>query len=296
MKSYPIYKQTLNNGEELAFSQTGQRGPVLVLLHGNLSSSVHFYHLMEALEDSYRLIAIDMRGFGHSSYKNPVHSLQELAQDILELMEQLDIPRYSVLGWSTGGGVALEMAALRPETIDQVFLLSSVGIQGYLSPNKSNIAQFSLLPMLIQTNRAMAKWNPALQKVELALQQKDRRLLNKIMEPLYQLHPISETDYQIYMEAMCQQRNYSDIFINLFTFNMTNRHNGIQAGNNRIQLVECPLIIIHGDKDKVVRLDSALLTYQTKKEDSHLYVLDGGHSLLTDQAEQVQAIIRKHLT
>lgn len=296
MKSYPIYKQTLNNGEELAFSQTGQRGPVLVLLHGNLSSSVHFYKLMEDLQEEYQLLAIDMRGFGHSTYHNPVYSLQELAQDILEMLEHLSIPTYSVLGWSTGGGVALEMAALKPETIQQVFLLSSIGIQGYLAPNKSNIAQFSLLPVLIQTNRTMAKWNPALQKVELALQNRDTRILKKIMDPLYQLHPISDEEYQIYMDAMCQQRNYSDIFINLFTFNMTNRHNGILAGNNRIQLVECPLIIIHGDKDKVVRLDSALLTYQTKKEDSHLYVLDGGHSLLTDQAEQVQAIIRKHLT
>lgn len=248
--------------------------PFLKLVKGALSwfcarQSQFFSTLLSFDGGIGRQLSIDSHwhaGFGHSSYKNPVHSLQELAQDILELMEQLDIPRYSVLGWSTGGGVALEMAALRPETIEQVFLLSSVGIQGYLSPNKSNIAQFSLLPMLIQTNRAMAKWNPALQKVELALQQKDRRLLNKIMEPLYQLHPISETDYQIYMEAMCQQRNYSDIFINLFTFNMTNRHNGILAGNNRIQLVECPLIIIHGDKDKVVRLDSALLTYQTKKK------------------------------
>ncbi|HFI0934667.1 TPA: alpha/beta fold hydrolase [Streptococcus suis] len=295
MKSYPIHYHTLKNGERLAYSRTGTTGPALILLHGNLSSSVHFYQLAEALEGNFQLILPDMRGFGHSSYQQPVHSLQELALDLVELMDVLAIPSYAILGWSTGGGVALEMAALKPQAVEQVFLLASIGIQGYLSPSGINRPQLGLLPLLIQTNRAMAKWNPVLQKVELALQNRDQRILKKIMDPLYQLYPISEQDYQTYMDAMCQQQNYSDIFINLFTFNMTNRTNGLVAGTNRIQDVTCPVIIIHGDKDKVVRMDSALLTYQTLKQQAQLYVMDAGHSIQTDQPNQLADILRKHL-
>lgn len=292
MKEYPYYQQVLSKGETLAFRKAGQSGPHLLLLHGNLSSSTHFQDLMTALEKNFQILAVDMRGFGQSTYNKPLHSLQDLADDLLEFMEHLNVPYYSVLGWSTGGGVALEMAAKSPQVIERVFLLSSVGVQGYLPPSKSRMIHFNFLPMLTNTNPALAKWNPVLQRIEYALKTRQESMMRKILSPLYQHSSISDQDFQIYMEAACQQQNYSDICLLLFTFNMTNRHNGMVAGNNRIQAVTAPVIIIHGNRDEVVSLDSAYLTAQYLPQ-AKLYILDAGHSILTDQPAQLLKILQK---
>lgn len=289
----PIFKQDLPNGEILAYRKAGQKGPHLVLLHGNLSSSMHYSTLMERLKNHFQLIAIDMRGFGDSTYHQPITSLSDLAEDVWNLLDILKISDCFLMGWSTGGGVGLEMAAMRPNKIKTLILLSSIGIQGYTDPNKVNLAHLQFFPMLLNTNRAMAKWNPALQKMEFALKNKDRKLLDKVLRPLYQYNPIPEEEFQLYLHATCQQQNYSDIFLNLFTFNMSDKSNGITNGSNRYQLITAPIMIIHGDKDKVVSLESALLTYQYLKKQATIHILDAGHSILTDQPEQLDTILKR---
>ncbi|MER0122942.1 alpha/beta fold hydrolase [Streptococcus sp. ZJ93] len=152
MKFYPSYKQMLSNGETLHYLKTGSSNPILVLLHGNLTSSRHFQSLMHALEHNFQLLAIDMRGFGLSTYHRPITSLQDLAFDIIDLLDLLGIDRYYLLGWSAGGGVALEMATIRPQSIKKLFLLSSLGLKGYLQEQS-----FSLTPLPFSCNLLFVK-------------------------------------------------------------------------------------------------------------------------------------------
>lgn len=94
-------------GETLAYSQTNTNGPVLMLDHGNMSSKGFFTPTMERLASSMHVIAVDMRGFGDSTYHHRFDSLKELGDDLLELVKHLDLHEVTLLGWSTGGGVDL---------------------------------------------------------------------------------------------------------------------------------------------------------------------------------------------
>ncbi|MGT2711067.1 alpha/beta fold hydrolase [Streptococcus oriscaviae] len=295
MTLFPISQQELTTGETLSYRKVGKKGPVLVLLHGNLSSSVHFEKLMEQLKDHVQLLAIDMRGFGHSSYHQSIASLTDLARDVLNLLDLLAIDRCTVLGWSTGGGVALEMAALRPKLIQQLVLLSSVGVKGYVTPKDNPLTALGMFPFMIPASKALTKWNPALQKIEYALKHRREGLIRKILAPLYQNNPISEQEFQVYLDAAYQQRNYSDIFLSLFTFNITLEHNGITLGNGHIEKIQAPVLIIHGDKDPVVSLDTAKLTHKALQPHSQLIVLEAGHSILTDQLDQLTALLKDYL-
>ena len=68
-------KQHINIGKEtLAYLDRG-RGEAVLLLHGNMSSSLHFTPLFERLAEGFRLIAPDLRGFGDSTYHEPFDSL-----------------------------------------------------------------------------------------------------------------------------------------------------------------------------------------------------------------------------
>ena len=52
----------LPNKEKLAYLDMGQGSEVFVLVHGNMSSSIHYKPLIERLKNQYRIIAPDMRG------------------------------------------------------------------------------------------------------------------------------------------------------------------------------------------------------------------------------------------
>ena len=67
--------------ETIAYLDEGT-GPVVVMVHGNMSSSVHYEPLITRIKDKYRCVALDLRGFGDSSYNNRFDTLEELADDV----------------------------------------------------------------------------------------------------------------------------------------------------------------------------------------------------------------------
>jgi pimeloyl-ACP methyl ester carboxylesterase len=81
-------------------------GEPVVLVHGNLSTSRFYEHLMPELPSRYRVIAPDMRGFGDSEPAplDATRGLADWADDTAALLRALDVtaPPHLV-GWSTGG-------------------------------------------------------------------------------------------------------------------------------------------------------------------------------------------------
>ncbi len=96
----------LANGETYAFREQGGGARTLVLIHGNLSSSLYYQPLLERLPADLHVVAPDLRGFGDSSYGTPVRSLAELAEDVRLFLDALKIEKAAVCGWSLGGGGA----------------------------------------------------------------------------------------------------------------------------------------------------------------------------------------------
>ena len=123
--------------EELAYLDVGQ-GPVVVMVHGNMSSSIHYEPLISRIKDKYRCIAVDLRGFGDSSYNNRFDTLEELADDVNLLTEALGIDSYYLVGWSNGGGVSLKLCAKYPEKVKKFFDIEGAGLKGYPVYKKEN--------------------------------------------------------------------------------------------------------------------------------------------------------------
>ncbi len=107
----------------------GPETPVLVLLHGSPGSSRDFLNLGPELAARFRVVAPDLPGFGASSHDVPDYSIRAHAAYTGELMAALGIDRAHVLGFSMGGGVALELADQRPRQVASVTMLSAIGVQ-----------------------------------------------------------------------------------------------------------------------------------------------------------------------
>ncbi len=102
--------------------------PVL-LLHGSPGSGSAFRALGPELAAAGRAIAPDLPGFGASTANVPDYSIRAHAAMMLQLLDSLAIERAHVVGFSMGGGVALEMYREDPARIASLTLLSSIGVQ-----------------------------------------------------------------------------------------------------------------------------------------------------------------------
>jgi len=104
--------------------------PPVLLIHGSPGRASLFSDLGPLIAGAgYRVIAMDLPGFGDSSRDIDDHSMLAHSRRVLALMDQLDIARAHVVGWSNGGGVALHLAAAAKDRLASLTLLSAVGDQ-----------------------------------------------------------------------------------------------------------------------------------------------------------------------
>jgi pimeloyl-ACP methyl ester carboxylesterase len=99
---------------KLAYDDAGS-GNCVVLIHGHPFDRTLWQPQVAALRDGFRVVAPDLRGFGHSPVTQHLVTMRELAADIEELLATLGIGRAAVVGLSMGGLVTMELAAVQPE-------------------------------------------------------------------------------------------------------------------------------------------------------------------------------------
>lgn len=92
------------------YTEISGSGPALVLLHGWGLNVRVWDGLAAALRDSFRIIAIDLPGHGRSAWLPGRSSLEEQAAQVYETIAGI-ASEYSLLGWSLGGQIALQLAA-----------------------------------------------------------------------------------------------------------------------------------------------------------------------------------------
>ncbi|HEY8169133.1 MAG TPA: alpha/beta fold hydrolase [Candidatus Limnocylindrales bacterium] len=103
-------------------------GPPLILLHGLAGSGTWWRRNMAALSAGFRVIAIDLPGFG-MSHPDARLVLEEAPAQVAALMAERGIARAHVIGHSMGGLVAGGLAADHPECVDRLVLVDA----GFLS-------------------------------------------------------------------------------------------------------------------------------------------------------------------
>lgn len=116
------------DGLETYCTSEGGGDPV-VLLHGWGVSSQSLAPLTGALAGPFRVVAVDLPGFGWSQAPPAAWGAAEYAGHIQRLMEALGIHRAAVVGHSFGGRIALALASAQPARISRLVLVASSGIR-----------------------------------------------------------------------------------------------------------------------------------------------------------------------
>jgi pimeloyl-ACP methyl ester carboxylesterase len=100
-------------------------GQPLVLLHGAFSAiGTSFGNVLPELAKTRQVIAFEMQGHGRTADIDRPLSYEQMADDTAALLRYLDIEQADVFGYSTGGGVALQVAIRYPEIVRKLVLAS----------------------------------------------------------------------------------------------------------------------------------------------------------------------------
>lgn len=125
--------------------------PTLVLVHGYLSSLFSFRDLIPFLEHHFSIVSFDLPGFGKSEKsKTYVHSLDNYAETLLEVIRTFNIEETIVIGHSMGGQIALRAARLDPFRIRQVVGLSAAGYMGPVRKSLRMATKFPLFTLFLR--------------------------------------------------------------------------------------------------------------------------------------------------
>jgi pimeloyl-ACP methyl ester carboxylesterase len=125
------------NGINLYYETYGSGHP-MILLHGGLGSGEMFGPILPTLADHHQVILIDLQGHGRTADIDRPLDVRLMADDVAALIEHLGLRKPDVVGYSLGGGVALQVAIRHPENV------------GRLVSASANIRRDAIYPEMLQ--------------------------------------------------------------------------------------------------------------------------------------------------
>ena len=122
--TFVFMKTILFKNTKISYTDQG-KGNAVVLLHGFLENSTMWNYLAPVLAKKNRVICVDLLGHGQSDCLGYIHSMEDMADAVHQVISELKIRKAVFVGHSMGGYVALAIAELYPELMKGLVLLNS---------------------------------------------------------------------------------------------------------------------------------------------------------------------------
>ena len=265
-------KEIFINSKETLSYRFRHGGPnILILLHDNYASSRNFDFLMENISEAYTLYAIDMRGFGNSSYLSKIAAIKDLSDDVFYFAKAIGIEKYSLLGWGLGGNVLMQYALDYPNTVHKLIFMNSYGLNGCSNAKSSDASH--------KTHKAFEAWK---------LNTNDRKLKKHLLKTHYHKNKPPKNRFNFYLREMKMQRNLEDVLHACSKFNLD---------PEQVKKIQQETLIIHGKKDKTVSLKEAKALKTILNHNATLHIVEkGDHAVMLGTLGETLRIVESFLT
>ena len=121
---------------KLAYIEEGAHTETLLFIHGLAASSFSWMKNIPALSKQYKCIAIDLPGNGHSDYGDYDYDISFFVACIKEFVVELGLKKFSLVGHSLGGQIAIQFAATYPELLHKLILVAPAGLETFTAFEK----------------------------------------------------------------------------------------------------------------------------------------------------------------
>lgn len=211
------------NGTKIFYSVVGQGSP-LVMLPGLTGDQTMWGNIVLELQKHYQIILIDNRGAGRSQVTQAPFSILDMANDVMNVIQELNLKKASILGHSMGGYVAQQFAIQYPEKLEKLILMSTRSKASPLSTIQSEIAshlmESKIDPIVLIKNSMTWCFGETFMSNEKNVTDYIERSLNR--------------QYPAYLEGFKHQV----LAINSFE-------------NNNLEKIQAPTLIISGEEDRI---------------------------------------------
>jgi len=245
-----VHREEIPTGETIAYRHRDGDVP-LVLLHGNLSSSLFWDLVVDSLDDRYEVYAPDLRGFGESSYEASFDSLAALADDVEQFAEAVGLEDFHLWGWSAGGGVAMQLAADAPARVRRLVLMAPPSTQGLPVYRKDENLQPTA--EVLTTREELAEDPVSVAPVLAAIEAGDVEAMKEIWRAaIFVNETPDEARFERYMQESLKERCLLDVDYALVHFNISEDDNGVEPGTGEVTDIDAPTLVMRGEDDGVV--------------------------------------------
>jgi pimeloyl-ACP methyl ester carboxylesterase len=142
-------------GTQVSYAYLGGRGQSALMIHGFGSDRMSWLANQSALESVVSLSALDLPGHGTSGMDVGDGGVATLAQRTADLLDRRRLSKLHIIGHSLGGGIALLLAATRPDLVRSLVLISPAGLGQAIDP--AFLATFPALTELAETEALLQR-------------------------------------------------------------------------------------------------------------------------------------------
>ncbi len=270
---------------------------IVILIHGNMTSSVHWDLVLENMDERFKLYAVDLRGFGTSTYHQKITAIKDFSNDVKAFVDTLEISDFSLVGWSLGGAVCQQFCADYPDLCKKLVLLASGSTKGFpfFGTDEKGLPDTT---KRLQTIEEVRHDKGKTAVVQGAYDQGNREVLKMIWDLSIYTNKKPEADrYEKYVDDMMTQRNLAETYQALNIFNISGQSNGLTDGNNQVRNINLPVLILRGENDLVVSkqmTDEIIEDFEGKAE--FVELKNCGHSPLVDDLATLLSHMERFLT
>ncbi|ATP38790.1 alpha/beta hydrolase [Solibacillus sp. R5-41] len=287
----------LSNGETLTYRKRDGGDELVVLVHGNMTSSKHWDLLLESMDASFTIYAVDLRGFGGSTYNTRITKIKDFSDDVKLWIDELQLKDFTMIGWSTGGDVAMQFCADYEGLCKKLVLFASGSTRGYpfFASNEDGSPNLSKrLGTIEEVEQDGMKTIPMQHMYDTENREGLKVVWNSA---IYTNKQPENVRYEEYVDDMLTQRNLADVYHALNTFNISAVNNEIATGTNQVKDIQIPTLILYGDRDYVVPELMTNEIIEDFKGRAHVKKLANcGHSPLVDSLEEVTEAIEQFIS
>ena len=251
------------NGINLHYEIVGQ-GEALLFLHGLGSQGEDWATQIPFFARQYQVITADMRGHGQSDKPPGPYSVPMIAGDVIDLLDHLEIDTAHIVGLSMGGMIAFQLVVDRPDRVRSLVIVNS---------GPALVARTAGEWLLIQQRLLLAQlFGPARTGRFLS-----QRLFPKPDQSWLRAQFIerwAQNDRDAYLSSLRALVGWSVL--------------------DRIGEIECPVLVISGDRDYTpIELKRE---YTARIRDAQFVLIeDSGHATPIDQTDEFNNVVLKFL-
>ncbi|WP_102349521.1 alpha/beta fold hydrolase [Bacillus sp. Marseille-P3661] len=260
------------NGVNTHYHEDGQ-GDVVLLIHGSgpgVSAWANWRLLFPILSQQFHLYAPDVVGFGYTDRPEGIqYSIDVWADHMIDFVETVGEKKVSIIGNSFGGAIALHVAKKRPDLIDKLILMGSVGIDHQIADGLDCVWGYEPSP-------------------------ENMKELIKIFaydQSMAENGDLVEMRYQSSI-----QPGFQESFSSMFPAPRQRHVDAMALSQEELQDIQFPVLLVHGRDDKVIPLQETSYKLALALPNAQLHVFPHcGHWVQIEKTEEFAAQVVQFL-